>query len=66
MSISEVIVGLKFQVEGTNDTLIMWVVGSAAEYVDQLGDKEILEQAGKLLRFIISNFIELLTSLNIV
>ncbi|XP_023337296.1 peroxisomal N(1)-acetyl-spermine/spermidine oxidase isoform X2 [Eurytemora carolleeae] len=38
------------EVEGTNDTLIMWVVGSAAEYVDKLGDKEILEQAGKLLR----------------
>lgn len=56
MTRSEVIVGLKFQVEGTNDTLIMWVVGSAAEYVDQLGDKEILEQAGKLLRFIISYF----------
>ena len=34
----------------------MWVVGSAAEYVDKLGDKEILEQAGKLLRFIISYF----------
>ena len=50
------IVDLKFQVEGTNDTLIMWVVGSAAEYVDKLGDKEILEQAGKLLRFINSYF----------
>ena len=41
-----------FKVEGTNDTLIMWVLGSGAVVADQLGEQDILQEAGNLLRFV--------------